>query len=91
MRARDPDRRGPAFVAAGGSPTTRPTSPATVREDLRRSPTRGSRRPVRAGADAIGLNLVPGTPRALSVDEAAELPDARGPRCPADRRSAAGR
>ena len=28
---------------------------------------------VRAGADAIGLNLVPGTPRALALDEAAEL------------------
>ena len=26
-----------------------------------------------AGADALGLNLVPGTPRALSLDEAAEL------------------
>ena len=28
---------------------------------------------VRAGADAIGLNLVPGTPRALTLDEAADL------------------
>ncbi|HEX5015336.1 MAG TPA: tryptophan synthase subunit beta [Candidatus Limnocylindrales bacterium] len=28
---------------------------------------------VRAGADAIGLNLVPGTPRALSLEEAVEL------------------
>ncbi|HET9344536.1 MAG TPA: tryptophan synthase subunit beta [Candidatus Limnocylindrales bacterium] len=28
---------------------------------------------VRAGADAIGLNLVPGTPRELSIDEAVEL------------------
>ena len=28
---------------------------------------------VRAGADAIGLNLVPGTPRALSLPEAIEL------------------
>ena len=28
---------------------------------------------LRAGADAIGLNLVPGTPRALSIDEATDL------------------
>jgi tryptophan synthase beta subunit len=28
---------------------------------------------IRAGADAIGLNLVPGTPRELSLDEAVEL------------------
>ncbi|HSL34593.1 MAG TPA: hypothetical protein VK871_13140, partial [Candidatus Limnocylindrales bacterium] len=28
---------------------------------------------VRAGADAIGLNLVPGTPRALELDDAVEL------------------
>ena len=28
---------------------------------------------VRAGADAIGLNLVPGTPRELALDEAVEL------------------
>ena len=28
---------------------------------------------VRAGADAIGLNLVPGTPRALELSEAAAL------------------
>ena len=28
---------------------------------------------VRAGADAIGLNLAPGTPRALEIDEAAAL------------------
>ena len=33
----------------------------------------GSRAAVAAGADAIGLNLVPGTPRALSLDEAANL------------------
>ena len=34
---------------------------------------------VRAGADAIGLNLVPGTPRELALDEAVEL-RARRPR-----------
>jgi tryptophan synthase beta subunit len=28
---------------------------------------------IRAGADALGLNLVPGTPRALELDEAVEL------------------
>src|SRR5438093_2341651 len=33
----------------------------------------GVRAAVRAGADAVGLNLVPGTPRELTIHEAAEL------------------
>jgi phosphoribosylanthranilate isomerase len=34
---------------------------------------RGVLAAVRAGADAIGLNLVPGTPRALGLEEAVAL------------------
>jgi phosphoribosylanthranilate isomerase len=74
MRSPDAAAAARAFVAAGAAPT----DPANV-----------ARRPfvkicgvadigsaiaaTSAGADALGLNLVPGTPRALSLDEAAEL------------------
>jgi tryptophan synthase beta subunit len=74
MRSRDPVAAARAFVAAGAPPT---------------DPSNVARRPfvkicgiadigsaiaaTSAGADALGLNLVPGTPRALSLDEAAEL------------------
>ena len=72
VRAGDPAAAARAFVAAGAAPD----DPANV-----------ARRPfvkicgvtdedgvlaaVAAGADAIGLNVVPGTPRALALDEAA--------------------
>ena len=55
-------------------PTIRPTSP-----DGRSSRSAASRdiegvlAAVAAGADAIGLNVVPGTPRELALDEAADL------------------
>ncbi len=74
MRSPDAAAAARAFVAAGAPPT----DPANV-----------ARRPfvkicgvgdigsaiaaTSAGADALGLNLVPGTPRALTLDEAAEL------------------
>ena len=74
MRSPDAAAAARAFVAAGAPPT----DPANV-----------ARRPfvkicgvadigsaiaaTSAGADALGLNLVPGTPRVLSLDEAAEL------------------
>jgi tryptophan synthase beta subunit len=40
---------------------------------------------IRAGADAIGLNLVPGTPRELSLEEAVELRRVARGLAPADR------
>ena len=40
---------------------------------------------VRAGADAIGLNIVAGTPRALSVAEGAELAAVARAAAPSDR------
>ncbi|MEX2184537.1 MAG: hypothetical protein WEC14_08815, partial [Chloroflexota bacterium] len=74
MRAADPEAAAHSFVAAG-----RQTD----------DPAESARRPfvkicgitdeagilgaVRAGADAIGLNVVSGTPRALETDEAARL------------------
>ena len=68
MRAGDPAAAARAFVAAGRPPN----DPANVRsgparQDLRRHRRGGHRCRRRApGADAIGLNFVPGTPRALS-------------------------
>jgi tryptophan synthase beta subunit len=74
VRSADPAAAARSFVAAGAAPT----DPANV-----------ARRPfvkicgvtdrdgvlaaIAAGADAIGLNVVPGTPRELSLDEAAAL------------------
>ncbi len=66
-----------AFVAAGRNP-----APAEDLAAAERAPwvkvcgitdARGMRAAVAAGADAVGLNLVPGTPRCLGNDEAREL------------------
>jgi tryptophan synthase beta chain/phosphoribosylanthranilate isomerase len=74
VRAGDPEAAARAFVAAG----RQPSDPA----NLDRIPfvkicgitdAAGIEAAVRAGADAIGLNLVPGTPRALELREAAAL------------------
>ncbi len=74
VRARDPRAEAGRFVAAG-----RP--PADIGNAARQPEVKicgvtdrdGILAAVRAGADAIGLNLVPGTPRALPLDEAAAL------------------
>ena len=74
VRAPDPEAETRAFVAAGSVPT----DPA----NLDRVPfvkicgvtdAAGIDAAVRAGADAVGLNLVPGTPRALELREAVAL------------------
>jgi tryptophan synthase beta subunit len=74
VRSPDPEAAVRAFVAAG--------CPAMDPANLDRIPfvkicgitdAAGIEAAVRAGADAIGLNLVPGTPRALEVGEAASL------------------
>jgi tryptophan synthase beta chain len=87
MRADDPAAAAASFVVAG----RQPTDPA----NLDRRPfvkicgvtdAPGALAAVRAGADAIGLNLVDGTPRALSLGEAAALADVvRGASPPAAR------
>jgi len=74
MRALDPAAGAAAFVAAGRIPD----DPANVaRRPLVKicgvTDADGALAAVRAGADAIGLNVVPGTPRALGLDEAAAL------------------
>jgi tryptophan synthase beta chain/phosphoribosylanthranilate isomerase len=74
MRSADPAAAARAFVAAG----RHPTDPAS----LARLPgvkvcgvtdAQGVIAAVRAGADAIGLNFAPGTPRELSIEEGVEL------------------
>jgi tryptophan synthase beta chain len=74
MRAADPTAGAAAFVAAGQNPN----DPANVaRRPLVKicgvTDADGVLAAIRADADAIGLNVVPGTPRALGLDEAASL------------------
>ena len=74
MRAPDATATVRSFVAAG----RQPQDPANV---ARRpfvkicgvTDASGALAAVRSGADAIGLNLTPGTPRVLEIDEAAAL------------------
>jgi tryptophan synthase beta subunit len=63
-----------AFVAAGRTPND-PANRSNVPfvKICGVVDTDGVASAVQAGADAIGLNLVPGTPRALAIDEAAAL------------------
>ena len=74
VRAADPRASAARYVAAGRLPTDPANAARTpfvkicgVTDDA------GVLAATRAGADAIGLNLVPGTPRALELDEAARL------------------
>ncbi len=76
MRSADPAAAARAFVAAGAFPD----DPAVAdRIPLVKicgvADADGVRAAIRAGADAIGLNVVAGTPRALAHDEAAALAD----------------
>ena len=74
MRAPDPASAARAFVAAGRDPVDL--------AGIARAPgvkvcgitdAAGILAATRAGADAIGLNFAPGTPRVLSIDEGVEL------------------
>jgi tryptophan synthase beta chain len=84
MRSADPTASARAFVAAGAVPAD---PAAAARRPFVKicgvTDAAGALAAVRAGADAVGLNLVPGTPRELSLDEAADLAqlvrDASGP------------
>ena len=74
VRAADPATAARAFVAAGADPTdpaSRARAPFVKICGI--TDAAGVLAAVAAGADAIGLNLVPGTPRALSLDEAVAL------------------
>ena len=86
MRAPDPGR-GARFVAAGrdaGDLAADARAPFVKICGV--TDAAGCSPPSAAGADAVGLNFVPGTPRALSIEEGAELARlaragaARGPR-----------
>jgi tryptophan synthase beta subunit len=74
VRSSDPEAATRAFVAAGMEPAdlanvaNRPMVKICGVRDLA-----GAEAALAAGADAIGLNLVPGTPRAMAIDDAAEL------------------
>ena len=74
MRSADPAAAARAFVAAGSVPRD---GAAEARQPLVKicgiTDSEGAYAAIRAGADAIGLNLVPGTPRALALPEAAWL------------------
>jgi tryptophan synthase beta subunit len=74
VRAADPEAAARAFVAAGAEPddpANRASAPSVKICGV--TDAAGVAAAIAAGADAIGLNLVPGTPRALDLDEAVEL------------------
>ena len=74
VRAPDPAAAVRTFVAAGRAPGDLANVAATPFVKICGiTDAEGVLAAVRAGADAIGLNLVPGTPRALSLAEAVEL------------------
>jgi tryptophan synthase beta subunit len=74
MRSRDPAAAARAFVAAGRDPAD---PAAAARAPMVKicgiTDAAGIAAAVRAGADAIGLNFVPGTPRALTLAEGVAL------------------
>ncbi len=74
MRSEDPEAAVRAFVAAGrqpDDPANRGRTPSAKICGI--TDAEGIAAAVAAGADAIGLNLVPGTPRALDLEEAVVL------------------
>jgi tryptophan synthase beta subunit len=74
MRAADPRATAASFVAAGRMPADPAASArAPFVKICGVTDGAGALAAVRAGADAIGLNLAPGTPRELSLAEAADL------------------
>jgi tryptophan synthase beta chain len=74
VRATDPAAEVRTFVAAGRPPSDPANLAASpVVKICGVTDAEGVLAAIRAGADAIGLNLVPGTPRALGLAEAVEL------------------
>jgi tryptophan synthase beta chain len=77
VRAGDPAAATRAFVHAGEPPADRvEASRAPFVKICGVTDPAGVQAAVRSGADAIGLNLVPGTPRALTLVEATALAQA---------------
>ena len=74
MRAADPAAAARAFVAAGRYPANPAGDARAPRVKICGvTDAAGILAATRAGADAIGLNFAPGTPRALSIEEGVEL------------------
>ena len=74
VRSQDPVAAARAFVEAGAAPDDPvEAARAPLVKICGITDAAGIEAAIRAGADAIGLNLVPGTPRALELEEAAEL------------------
>ncbi len=74
MRAGDPRATAASYVAAGRVPVDGASEARVPHVKLCGIvDAAGVRVAIRAGADAIGLNVVAGTPRELTIDEAAEL------------------
>jgi phosphoribosylanthranilate isomerase len=74
MRAADPASAARAFVAAGRYPVDPAGDARAPRVKICGvTDAAGILAATRAGADAIGLNFAPGTPRALSIEEGVEL------------------
>jgi tryptophan synthase beta chain len=86
VRAGDPEAATRAFVAAGAMPAD-PVEAARAPfvKICGVTDAAGIQAAIRAGADAIGLNLVPGTPRALTLDEAVALAALARSTAPLDR------
>ncbi len=74
MRAGDPAVAARAFVAAGRDPADPVASArAPMVKICGVTDADGALSAVRAGADAVGLNFAPGTPRVLSIEEGVAL------------------
>ena len=74
MRSHDPAATARRFVAAGREPDDLPARAAAALVKICGvTDERGILAAISADADAIGLNLVPGTPRALDLPEAVRL------------------
>src|SRR6185503_12257426 len=74
VRAADPAAAARTFVNAGRLPVDAANVAATAQVKICGiTDAEGILAAVRSGADAIGLNLVAGTPRELSLDEAVAL------------------
>ena len=87
MRTADPVAAAHSFVAAGrqpDDPANRDRRPFVKICGV--TDRAGALAAVRAGADAIGLNLVPGTPRELTLAEAAHLAQVVRDAAPPERR-----
>jgi tryptophan synthase beta subunit len=74
MRSADPRAAAASFVAAGQDPVDLAADDRAPRVKVCGvTDAQGLLAAVRAGADAIGLNFAPGTPRELTLDEGAAL------------------